>query len=34
MRMKMESNIRDKAKNRGLKPSETPPKKIIVTIKE
>jgi hypothetical protein len=28
MRMKMESNIKEKAKNRGLKPSETPPKKI------
>ena len=34
MRMKMESNIREKAKARGLKPSETPPKKIKVTIKD
>ena len=31
MRMKMESNIRAKAKERGLKPSLTPPKKIKVT---
>jgi len=31
MRMKMESNIREKAKKRGLKPSESPPKKIKVT---
>ncbi|APZ44958.1 S-adenosyl-methyltransferase [Polaribacter reichenbachii] len=34
MRMKMESSIREKAKARGLKPSETPPKKIKVTIKD
>ena len=34
MRLKMESNIREKAKSRGLKPSETPPKKIKVTIKD
>lgn len=34
MRMKMESNIRAKAKARGLKPSLTPPKKIKVIIKE
>ena len=34
MRMKMESNIREKAKNRGLKPSENPPKKIKVTYKD
>ncbi|TMM32208.1 S-adenosyl-methyltransferase [Polaribacter aestuariivivens] len=34
MRMKMESNIREKAKARGLKPSETPPKKIQVTYKK
>ena len=33
MRMKMESSIREKAKDRGLKPSETPPKKIKVTYK-
>lgn len=33
MRMKMESSIREKAKFRGLKPSETPPKKIKVTYK-
>jgi hypothetical protein len=32
--MKMESNIRAKAKERGLKPSLTPPKKIKVTIKQ
>jgi hypothetical protein len=31
MRMKMESNIREKAKLRGLKPSLIPPKKIRVT---
>ncbi len=30
MRMKMESNIRQKAKEMGLIPPETPPKKIIV----
>jgi hypothetical protein len=34
MRMKMESNIREKAKIRGLKPSTTPPKKIKVTTKD
>lgn len=34
MRMKMESSIRKKAKFRGLKPSETPPKKIKVTYKK
>ncbi|MFK8059580.1 MAG: FtsL-like putative cell division protein [Polaribacter sp.] len=34
MRMKMESNIREKAKERGLEPSQTPPKKIKVIIKE
>ena len=34
MRMKMESSIREKAKDRGLKPSETPPKKIKVTYKD
>ncbi|WP_088323323.1 FtsL-like putative cell division protein [Polaribacter tangerinus] len=34
MRMKMESTIRAKAKERGLGPSETPPKKIKVTIKQ
>ena len=34
MRMKMESSIREKAKVRGLKPSETPPKKIKVTYKD
>lgn len=34
MRMKMESSIREKAKKRGLKPSETPPKKIKVTYKD
>ena len=33
MRMKMESNIREKAKIRGLKPSKTPPKKIKVIYK-
>lgn len=33
MRMKMESNVKTKAKARGLKPSETPPKKIKVTLK-
>lgn len=33
MRMKMESNIRERAFKIGLKPSETPPKKIIVTQK-
>ena len=30
MRMKMESNIRQKAAERGLKPSEIPPKKIKI----
>ena len=30
MRMKLESNIRQKAKKMGLKPSETPPKRIKV----
>lgn len=34
MRMKMESSIRKKAKERGLKPSENPPKKIKVTYKD
>ncbi|MDG1398508.1 MAG: FtsL-like putative cell division protein [Polaribacter sp.] len=34
MRLKMESSIREKAKERGLKPSEVPPKKIKVTIKD
>ncbi|PQJ80721.1 FtsL-like putative cell division protein [Polaribacter porphyrae] len=34
MRMKMESNIREKAINRGLKPSENPPKKIKITYKD
>ena len=34
MRMKMESSIRKKAKERGLIPSKTPPKKIIVTYKD
>ncbi|MCG1036107.1 FtsL-like putative cell division protein [Polaribacter sargassicola] len=34
MRMKMESSIREKAKLRGLKPLESPPKKIKVTIKD
>jgi len=34
MRMKMESSIRIKAKERGLEPSENPPKKIKVTYKE
>lgn len=33
MRMKMESNIREKAIEIGLKPSENPPKKIIITQK-
>jgi hypothetical protein len=32
MRMKMESNIREKAKARGLAPLKSPPKKIKVTI--
>ena len=34
MRLKMESSIREKAKESGLKPSENPPKKIKVTIKD
>ena len=34
MRMKMESNIREKAKIRGLQPLKSPPKKIKVTIKD
>ena len=33
MRMKMESSIREKAKYRGLEPSQSPPKKIKVTYK-
>lgn len=33
MRIKMESSIREKAKFRGLQPSQTPPKKIKVTYK-
>ncbi|UAM96896.1 S-adenosyl-methyltransferase [Polaribacter litorisediminis] len=33
MRMKMESSIREKAKARGLQPSESPPEKIKVIIK-
>jgi hypothetical protein len=31
--MRMKSNVREKAISRGLKPSETPPKKIKVTYK-
>lgn len=34
MRMKMESNIRERAKELGLKPAKTPPQKIIVQHKE
>lgn len=34
MRMKMESNIRDKAKKRGLEPLKNPPQKIVVTKKD
>tara|TARA_B110000503_G_scaffold115102_1_gene173210 strand:- start:901 stop:1227 length:327 start_codon:yes stop_codon:yes gene_type:complete len=34
MRMKMESSIREKAKERGLIPSTIPPKKIKVTYKD
>lgn len=34
MRMKMESNIREKAKARGLVPLENPPQKIVVTKKD
>ena len=34
MRMKMESNIREKAKERGLQPLKSPPQKIKVTIKD
>ena len=34
MRMKMESSIREKAKARGLQPSEAPPKKTKVTYKD
>lgn len=33
MRMKMESNVKGKAAERGLKSSPSPPKKIKVTIK-
>lgn len=33
MRMKMESNIREKAKARGLQPSKNPPQKIKVIYK-
>lgn len=34
MRMKMESSIRENALKIGLRPSETPPKKIKVTYKD
>ena len=34
MRMKMESNIKEKAKERGLRSLQSPPKKIKVTIKD
>ncbi|MEN8703513.1 MAG: FtsL-like putative cell division protein [Polaribacter sp.] len=34
MRMKMESSVRQNALKIGLKPSETPPKKIKVTYKD
>ena len=34
MRMKMESNIRKKATELGLKPTQIPPKKIIVQLKD
>jgi hypothetical protein len=34
MRMKMESNIRQRAKMMGLQPSKTPPKRIKVFNKE
>jgi hypothetical protein len=34
MRMKMESNIREKAQKMGLKPAQTPPKRIKVINKE
>ncbi len=34
MRMKMESTIRQKAKKMGLKPTQTPPKRIKVIDKE
>ncbi|MBL4605344.1 MAG: S-adenosyl-methyltransferase [Flavobacteriaceae bacterium] len=34
MQMKMESNIRQRAKKMGLEPAETPPKRIKVINKE
>ncbi|CAA0154318.1 FtsL-like putative cell division protein [Tenacibaculum maritimum] len=34
MRMKMESSIRSKLKEKGLAPSKTPPQKIKVTYKK
>ncbi len=34
MRMKMESNIREKAKKMGLQPTQTPPKRIKVIQKD
>lgn len=34
MRMKMESNIREKAKRMGLEPAPTPPKRIKVIQKD
>ncbi|MFD2566421.1 FtsL-like putative cell division protein [Pseudotenacibaculum haliotis] len=34
MRMKMESNIRQKAKKMGLQPAKTPPKRIKVISKD
>ncbi|SEB66396.1 hypothetical protein SAMN04489761_1371 [Tenacibaculum sp. MAR_2009_124] len=34
MRMKLESSIREKVRDKGLKPAQKPPKKIKVTIKQ
>jgi hypothetical protein len=34
VRMKMESNIREKAKKMGLEPTQTPPKRIKVISKD
>jgi hypothetical protein len=33
-RMEMESSIRERVKERGIKPSDNPPQKIKVTIKD
>ena len=34
MRMKMESNVKEKAKKRGLESLQSPPEKIKITVKD